>query len=153
MDADDYQRAALRTDTDAAEQRQLASYADRMAGTSVHADTLADLGRMRDRRLLHGALGCGTEAGELLDAVKRATFYGKPVDAVNVVEECGDLLWYIAIALDAVGATMGQAMARNVAKLRARYPDYSCKRCGTQLVPAQGGMACPQCYDLPDRRW
>jgi NTP pyrophosphatase (non-canonical NTP hydrolase) len=74
-------------------------------------------------RILHGAVGMATEAGELLDNVKRSLFYGKEIDKVNVMEECGDALWYIAIALDACGYTMTQAMQMNIAKLSTRYPE------------------------------
>lgn len=74
-------------------------------------------------RLLHGAIGIGTEAGELLDNLKRAFFYGRGIDKVNVLEECGDVLWYVALALDACGYTIAQAMEMNVAKLQARYPE------------------------------
>jgi len=43
-------------------------------------------------RLLHGAIGICTEVGELLEAMNR-----KEVDAVNLAEEIGDILWYLAI--------------------------------------------------------
>jgi len=44
--------------------------------------------------LLHGAIGISGEAGELLDAVKKHVFYGKPLDVNNVKEEISDVLWY-----------------------------------------------------------
>lgn len=100
MDANEYQRACLRT--------------ERPQQLRISIDTA---------RVLHGAIGLGTEAGELLDNVKRALFYGREVDKVNVLEECGDALWYIAVALEACGYTITQAMAANVAKLKARYPE------------------------------
>lgn len=74
-------------------------------------------------RLLHGAIGLASESGELLDMVKAALFYGKDVDPTNALEECGDALWYISIALDACGYTLAQAMEMNVKKLAARYPE------------------------------
>ena len=77
----------------------------------------------QEARAFHAALGIGTEAGELLDAFKKALFYGKVTDRVNIAEELGDLLWYIAIGLDACGYTMEQAMERNIAKLKVRYGD------------------------------
>ncbi len=76
----------------------------------------------RTAQLMHGVIGACTEVGELQDQVKRHLFYGKPLDEVNVVEEVGDALWYLAVSLDAVGASMSDCMARNIAKLRARYP-------------------------------
>ena len=97
MDFQTYQRAALRTES----------------------TTYQPI----DPRLLHAAYGIVTEAGELLDAIKKATFYGKPLDTVNVAEEIGDLMWYIAIACDALATDLGDIMDRNIAKLRTRYPD------------------------------
>ena len=72
--------------------------------------------------LLHAAMGISTEAGELLDALKKAIFYGKPLDSVNLKEEVGDVMWYIAIACHALGISIEQVCAMNIAKLRARYP-------------------------------
>jgi len=72
-------------------------------------------------RLTHGLIGITTEMGESWDAVKKYLIYGKPMDTVNVVEELGDKLWYIALALDAVGATFEEAMQKNIDKLEARY--------------------------------
>jgi NTP pyrophosphatase (non-canonical NTP hydrolase) len=74
-------------------------------------------------RLLHALFGMCTEAGEAQDMLKKHLMYGKAFDAVNILEECGDSLWYIALALDACGFTMEQAMERNIAKLRTRYPE------------------------------
>jgi NTP pyrophosphatase (non-canonical NTP hydrolase) len=82
---------------------------------------LPDVRKGRER-LLHGLMGVCTEAGELQDPLKRELFYGKGLDEINVMEECGDLLWYIALSLDAAGFTMSDAMNKNISKLRRRYP-------------------------------
>lgn len=71
--------------------------------------------------LIHAALGVTSEAGELADAVKKHLAYGRPLDATNVVEELGDLLWYVALAADAVGVSLREVCVRNIAKLRRRY--------------------------------
>lgn len=76
-----------------------------------------------DSRLLHGAIGCCTEAGELLDAVKKALFYNRRMDETNLKEEVGDLLWYIALVIDSQGWTFEDVMDRNIQKLRIRYPE------------------------------
>ena len=47
-------------------------------------------------RILHGAIGCVTESGELLDSVKKSLFYNRKLDMVNVEEEIGDMLWHTA---------------------------------------------------------
>lgn len=74
-----------------------------------------------DCHRLHMAVGISGEAGELLDAVKKATIYRKPLDIANIVEECGDLLFYIAGMLDSIGVDIESAMAANVSKLSIRY--------------------------------
>lgn len=81
------------------------------------------LGNRRDSRLLHAATGICTEAGEFFDPLKKYLFYGKPYDETNLREELGDLLWYIAIACDALDTTVELEMARVIAKLQVRYPD------------------------------
>ncbi|MFN9374029.1 MAG: MazG nucleotide pyrophosphohydrolase domain-containing protein [Planctomycetaceae bacterium] len=73
-------------------------------------------------RLVHAVLGLQTEAGELADPVKKHIYYGRPLDPVNLREEIGDCLWYLAVACDALGTTLEAEQARNLAKLRARYP-------------------------------
>lgn len=79
------------------------------------------LSQERSARLFHYFVGAGTEAGELLDAIKKSIIYGKPLDVVNLKEECGDLLWYIARACDCLGFTFEEVMELNINKLKARY--------------------------------
>jgi NTP pyrophosphatase (non-canonical NTP hydrolase) len=74
-------------------------------------------------RILHAAMGLSTEAGELLDAMKKHVFYGKPLDIVNLQEELGDIFWYAAILADTCHFTFEDTMEKNIAKLKARYPD------------------------------
>ena len=71
----------------------------------------------------HGVDGIVTEAGELLDALKCVKFYGKPIDFVNLKEEVGDLMWYIAILCDACNFDLQEVCDINIAKLKARFPD------------------------------
>lgn len=71
--------------------------------------------------LLHMAVGVSGEAGELLDAVKKVTIYGKPVDRENVVEELGDLEFYMEGLRQGLGITREETLQANVAKLGARY--------------------------------
>lgn len=47
-------------------------------------------------RLNHAALGVASEHVELREAIRKR-------DAVNMMEEAGDQLWYLAIAIDALG--------------------------------------------------
>jgi len=74
-------------------------------------------------RILHGACGCITESGELMDQIKKSIFYDLPLDRTNVLEEISDNLWYIAVILDELGISFEQAMENNIKKLRKRYGD------------------------------
>ena len=72
--------------------------------------------------LLHAALGLTGEAGEFADCIKKHWAYNKPLDSQNAIEELGDLLWYIALACNALGVSMDEVAAINLEKLRKRYP-------------------------------
>lgn len=72
-------------------------------------------------RLLHAAMGAATEAGEFVDAIKKHIFYGKKLDKTNLVEELGDLFWYIGIASDVLGISFEEIMTINHNKLFTRY--------------------------------
>ena len=74
-------------------------------------------------RILHAAQGLATEAGEIMDAVKKHIFYGKPLDEVNLKEEMGDVDWYQSILCDALGTTMKEIEEANIKKLATRYGD------------------------------
>ena len=83
--------------------------------------TLIDKGH--DMNLLHAAMGITTESGELMDAFKRKLFYGKELDVVNLKEEVGDMMWYVAILLRELDLDFHEILQLNIDKLRARYPD------------------------------
>jgi NTP pyrophosphatase (non-canonical NTP hydrolase) len=70
---------------------------------------------------LHMAVGVCGEAGELLDAVKKAAIYCKPIDLDNVIEELGDLEFYMEGLRQGLGITREQTLRANSAKLSARY--------------------------------
>jgi hypothetical protein len=76
-----------------------------------------------DVRLTHAALGCFTESGELLEAIK-AQYETGIIDRVNFGEEIGgDISWYQAIGIDAAGLDLDDQRAKNIEKLRIRFPD------------------------------
>ncbi len=71
--------------------------------------------------LWHMASCVPGEAGELFDAVKKSVIYGKPIDIENVVEELGDIEFYLRGLRDALGITREETLRSNVAKLGKRY--------------------------------
>lgn len=76
-----------------------------------------------DMRILHAVMGLSTEAGELLGIVKRYTFYNSAMLAEEMKEEIGDLMWYLALLLDATGLDLQEIMDANIEKLRIRHGD------------------------------
>jgi len=82
----------------------------------------------QNTRITHAAFGLVTEAGELLDALKKSMFYGRELDVTNIKEEAGDILWYLAILFDEIGTDFETEQARVIAKLRARFPEKFTER-------------------------
>lgn len=73
--------------------------------------------------LIHAAFGIAGESGEIVDAVKKHVFYGKPLDVKNLREEVGDVMWYIALMCRTLNVTLEELMQENIDKLTARYPE------------------------------
>lgn len=86
--------------------------------SSLNVSTLA---LDNTNELLHAAMGMVTESAEFIDALKKWTAYGKPLDKANLVEELGDQLWYIAMAIRALDTTFEEVFRINIEKLQARY--------------------------------
>lgn len=74
-------------------------------------------------RIEHAVMGLVTEAGELMSEIKRAKIYKKDLDKVNLIEEAGDLFWYLALLCDDLGVDFETVWEINIKKLRARYPE------------------------------
>lgn len=72
--------------------------------------------------LLHATLGISGEAGEVVDAVKKSIFYNKPLDIENIVEELGDILFYVQALATLVGSDLETVITANHTKLNKRYP-------------------------------
>jgi NTP pyrophosphatase (non-canonical NTP hydrolase) len=74
-------------------------------------------------RLDHVADGLCTEAGEFKDCLKKWKYYGKELDYTNLMEELGDICWYLAIACDELRIDFDYIQQHNINKLKARFPD------------------------------
>lgn len=72
---------------------------------------------------LHMVLGMQTEAAEIADVYKKTIAYKKPLDFVNIKEEVGDLMWYVANLCNMNGWDLREILDTNIAKLEARYPN------------------------------
>lgn len=73
---------------------------------------------------LHAAVGVAGEAGELLDAIKKHVVYNKELDITNVIEELGDLEFYMEQLRQEFGISRIDTLAYNYVKLmKKRYPN------------------------------
>ena len=89
----------------------------------LHVDRLFVKPEDECDKQLHAAIGIAGEAGEILDTIKKHWVYGAPLDHENILEECGDILFYVQALLEHTGLTMEQAIDHNIEKLNKRYPD------------------------------
>ena len=71
--------------------------------------------------LWHMATGVSGEAGELLDAFKKHVIYGKPLDRANVIEELGDLEFYMEGLRQELNISRHEIITHNIEKLTERY--------------------------------
>ena len=88
-----------------------------LAGRTINHDLSAT------QWLWNAALGLAGEAGEVCDVLKKWQYQGHEFDEDALVNEAGDLLWYIAQLATAIDVPLSEIAARNIAKLQARYPE------------------------------
>jgi NTP pyrophosphatase (non-canonical NTP hydrolase) len=84
----------------------------------------------------YSALALAGEAGELANVVKKAwwasgkaTGDGRAIGDLDldgettrrVIDEAGDVLWYLAVVCEGCGVSLEEAARRNITKLRDRY--------------------------------
>lgn len=74
-------------------------------------------------QLVCAAMGLAGEAGEVSEPIKKWLWHGHALDREKVLDELSDVLWYVALAADALDSDMGRLMEHNIAKLTQRYPD------------------------------
>jgi len=87
-------------------------------------DNIQDNSDIDIPRLLTGALGLGSEAGEFVEIVKKMVLQGKPADEDNIFHmkrELGDIMWYWATACMALKLDPYEVIKENQDKLEARY--------------------------------
>ena len=76
-----------------------------------------------DADVVHGIIGVATEAGELAEHLMGVMREQVDPDAPNLKEEIGDLMWYQAMLVRFLGTSFEEIGAKNIAKLKARFPD------------------------------
>lgn len=76
-----------------------------------------------EERLMDAAAGLAEEAGEVLGLVRKHLFMHHGLDTARLAAELGDALWCLTAAAGALGLTLDDVAAANLAKLRRRYPE------------------------------
>jgi len=84
--------------------------------------------------LLHAALGLAGEAGEVTEVIKKHVINGRELDREDLLNEVGDVLFYMGLLLNTLNFTLDDALQANIDKLSARYPQgYSDKAARERL--------------------
>ncbi len=73
--------------------------------------------------LLNIGLGLTGEAGEVADLIKKNVFHGHGLDNSKLIEEAGDVLFYLAWLADTLDVTFEHIADNNIRKLQRRYPE------------------------------
>jgi NTP pyrophosphatase (non-canonical NTP hydrolase) len=74
-----------------------------------------------EANLLHLIVGLSGEVGELLDTIKKHCIYKKDLDIENVVEELGDIEFFMEGIRAALSISRNQCIEENKDKLMKRY--------------------------------
>lgn len=97
------------------------NYADMVKALAKSGSAILETLTPEKCHLDHMGIGVAGEAGELLDAIKRHTIYGKDLDMENVIEELGDMEFYLEGIRQSLGITREQTLQANKDKLGERY--------------------------------
>ncbi len=76
-----------------------------------------------DEMLVNGVMGLCGESGEVIDLVKKHLHHGHDLSKEKMIEELGDVCWYIAELATYLEIDFSDILDANVAKLKKRYPN------------------------------
>lgn len=96
-------------------------YPEFVASISKPGEAIAATITPHQLHLLHMILGVAGEVGELVDVLKKHVMYGKPLDREHVIEELGDIEFYLQGLRNGLRMNRWEIVERNVAKLSKRY--------------------------------
>ena len=77
----------------------------------------------RERVLINGAMGLCGESGEVIDLVKKWFAHGHELNRERILEELGDVAWYLAEVAYALDTPLEDVLSHNIEKLKKRYPE------------------------------
>lgn len=97
------------------------NYSDMVKALAKDGDEILKSLTKEKIHLWHMITGVSGEAGELTDGLKKHIIYNKPLDRENIVEELGDLRFYMEGIMNELNITHEEIIAHNKAKLSTRY--------------------------------
>lgn len=69
------------------------------------------------------AVGLSEEVGEVNNIIKHYLWNGETIDKAKLIEECGDVLWYLSAMCTVFEIDFDTVANLNIAKLYSRYPN------------------------------
>ena len=76
-----------------------------------------------DQIIINACLGLSGEVGEVNDLIKKHLFQGHPLNKDDLINELGDIAWYLAEAATALNISLEEILLKNIEKLKKRFPD------------------------------
>ena len=76
-----------------------------------------------DEVLLNGVMGLCGESGEVIDILKKHLSQGHDLNREKMIEELGDVAWYLAETAFALDVDLDTVLRKNLDKLKKRYPE------------------------------
>lgn len=73
-------------------------------------------------QLINGVMGLTGESGEVIDIVKKFLYQGHELNHNKLINELGDVLWYINLCANALNVDLDHIARYNIDKLEKRYP-------------------------------
>lgn len=73
--------------------------------------------------LINSVMGLCGESGEVIDLVKKHVSHGHPLNREKLIDELGDVAWYLAECATVLEVPLEDILARNIEKLKKRYPE------------------------------
>lgn len=71
---------------------------------------------------LHMTMALCSESGEFADEVKKAVFHSKETRIIDLVDELGDVFFYLTCITNFLGISIQDVMQANIIKIQQRYP-------------------------------
>ena len=74
-----------------------------------------------EQMVTHAVLGITSEAGEIANCYKKVQAYGQEINLKNLIEELGDMRFFLQAIQNLYGISDGQILQANAEKLAERY--------------------------------